>query len=103
MTNKLALPKNLRVYFWDYPSTKLSLKTDRDLIICRLLTNGSWDSIQWLRKQISDNALREWLIVHHGRGLSPRQLRFWEVVLNLPPRQVNLWVQIARNSVWVQR
>lgn len=98
-----SLPKSVRLYFWDYPSAKLSLKTDRDLIIRRLLTSGSWDSIQWLRKRVSDGDLREWLIAHHGRGLSPRQLRYWELMLGLPARRVNRWVQTARNSPWGQR
>lgn len=103
MTSKLSLPESVRSYFWDYPSAKLSLKTDRDLIIRRLLTSGSWDSIQWLRKRVNDNDLREWLIAHSGRGLSPRQLRFWELMLNLPKRQANRWVQVARKSPWEQR
>lgn len=98
-----SVPKSVRSFFWDYPSTKLSLKTDRDLIVRRLLTSGSWDSIQWLRRHVSDHDLREWLIAHRGRGLSPRQLRFWEVVLDLPARQVNRWVQVARKSPWGQR
>jgi len=103
MTVNSSLPKNVRSYFWDYPSAKLSLKTDRDLIIRRLLTSGSWDSIQWLRRHINDHDLREWLIEHRGRGLSPRQLRFWELMLDLPARQVNHWVQVARKSPWGQR
>ncbi|MCC6300335.1 MAG: hypothetical protein IT314_13655 [Anaerolineales bacterium] len=98
-----SLPKSVRSYFWDYPSAKLSLKTDRDLIIRRVLVSGSWDSIQWLRRHVSDGDLREWLITHRGRGLSPRQLRFWEVVLDLPSSRVNRWVQTARNSVWGKR
>jgi len=98
-----TLPKNVRAHFWDYPFTKLSLKKDRDLVIRRILTSGSWDSIQWLRKQIGDTDLREWLIAHHGRGLSPRQMRFWELILDLPARQVNNWVRAARNTPWGQK
>jgi len=93
----------MRAYFWDYPSAKLSLKTDRDLIIRRLLTNGSWDSIQWLRGQIGDAELRQWLLAHRGRGLSPRQLRFWGLMLNIPARRVDGWVKNSRNNPWGQR
>lgn len=103
MINQLAIPKNVRFYFWDYPSAKLSLKTDRDLIIRRLLTSGSWDSIQWLRGQLGDAELRQWLLAHHGRVLSPRQLRFWGLILDLPKKQVNFWVKTARENIWENR
>jgi len=101
--NLSSLPKSVRAYFWDYPSTKLSLKSDRELIIRRILTSGSWESIQWLRKQIGDVALREWLIAHRGRGLSPRQLRFWALLLDISKRQVNSWVGVSRNNPWGQK
>ena len=95
-----ALPKSVRTYFWDYPNIKLSLKSDRDLIIRRILTSGSWDSIKWLRKTIGDAYLRQWLIEHRGRGLTPRQLRFWALLLDLPTRQVNQWVRASQKMPW---
>lgn len=103
MTVTPSLPKSVRVYFWDYPSVKLSLQTDRDLIIRRILTSGSWESIQWLREQIGDAKLRQWLLAHRGRGLSPRQLRFWGLWLDIPTRQVSGWVRTSRNNPWGQR
>jgi hypothetical protein len=97
------LPENLLPYFWDYPSANLSLKTDQSLIIRRILTSGSWDSVLWLRSQIGDQTLKEWLIYHRGRGLSPRQLRFWGLILDLPIHQVDMWVQSALETPWGQR
>jgi len=97
------LLKYLKPYFWDYPFSKLSLKTDRDFIVRRVLINGSWDAILWLRKKIGDTEIREWLITHHGRGLSARQLRFWGLIYNLPTRQVNKWVNFAQSAPWGNR
>jgi len=76
---------------------------DKDLVIRRLLSNGSWDAILWLRKTVGDEELREWLVSHHGRGLSPRQLRFWGTLFDLPPGQVTQWVRTAQNGVWGRR
>jgi hypothetical protein len=98
-----SLPENLRPYFWDYSFAELSLKADRNLIIRRVLTSGSWKAISWLRQQIGDSELRKWLIIHRGRGLSPRQLRFWGLILNVSTRQVNAWVRAARETPWGQR
>ena len=98
-----SLPKSLKTYFWDYPFSKLSLSTDRDLVIRRVLSSGSWEAVRWLRKKIGDENLKKWLIAHKGRGLSPRQLRFWELILDLPKRQVNAWVKAARENEWNKR
>ena len=97
------LPKKLRPFFWDYPFARLSITKDRDLIIRRLLSSGSWDAVCWMRRQIGDQTLREWLIAHKGRGLTPRQLRFWGVIYDLPVRQVNSWVRAAQNGIWGNR
>jgi DNA-binding transcriptional ArsR family regulator len=97
------LPSWLSIFFWDYPFRVLSWKSDRDLIIRRLLTEGSWKAVTWLRKQLGDDGLRDWLIAHRGRGLSPRQLSFWSLILNLPHKQAAGWIQASRNSPWGQR
>ena len=98
-----ALPKSLKRFFWDYSFEDLSWSKDRDLIIRRLLTDGSWESVRWLRKQIGDDSLRRWLITHQARGLSPRQIRFWSLVLGLPKLRVETWAQTARSSPWSKR
>ncbi len=103
MASLESLPKSLKPYFWDYPFSKLSLSTDRDLIIRRILANGSWDAVRWLKRKIGEENLRKWLIAHHGRGLSPRQLRYWELVLDLPKRQVDAWVKAAKETEWNRR
>ena len=103
MQGKRGLPEQLRPLFWDYVFSQLSLTKDKDLIVRRVLSNGSWDAVRWLRKRIGDDELREWLINHRGRGLTARQLRFWGVLYDLPPRQVNQWVKIAQTGVWERR
>jgi hypothetical protein len=102
-TPAVRLPAALREFFWDYSFEKLSWEADRDLIIRRLLTHGSWDALAWLRRTLGDTALRRWLIAHQGRGLSPRQIRFWSLALGLPGRQVDAWTGEARLSPWGQR
>lgn len=103
MASSESLPQTLKPYFWDYPFAKLSLKTDRDLIIRRILSSGSWEAVTWLKKKIGNENLKAWLITHQGRGLSPRQLRYWGLVLELPRREVNNWVNSARENPWGKR
>jgi hypothetical protein len=85
-------------FFWGLFFLSSIYHKDKDLIIRRLLSSGSWDAVCWMRRQIGDQELREWLIAHKGKGLTPCQLRFWGLVYDLPARQVNSWVRAAQNG-----
>ena len=97
------LPKHVQRYFWEYDAASLGWDADRDLIIRRLLAAGDWESLCWLRERLGDAALRAWILAHDGRGLSPRQLRFWQLVLDLPAAKVDAWVAERRQHVWERR
>lgn len=90
MSNKL--PARLRKFFWEYNFSHLSWKADRDLILARVLEFGDWNSLRWLRQRFPDAELRTWLIERRGADLSARHLRFWELILKLPHRQVSAWI-----------
>ena len=97
------LPELLRPLFWDYGFARLSWERDRDLIIGRILAVGSWDAVQWLRAHVSADELHDWLQRRRGAGLSRKQLRFWQLVLDLPTSQVDAWLADPTRTVWDQR
>lgn len=97
------LPKRLKRFFWDYDFGRMSWKTDRDLVIARILAVGDWDSLKWLRRRVSDDELREWLRHRRGAGLSNRHLRYWELMLDLPRREVNGWLADPARQAWEGR
>ncbi len=97
------LPPLLRDLFWDYDFAALNWQDDRDLITMRVLASGSWDAVTWVRSRLRDHALREWIEQHQGRGLSPQQLRFWELILGLRHRQVNIWLAREERQIWDKR
>lgn len=101
--NEIDWPPVVQSLFWEYDTTDLEWEADRDLILRRILTEGSWDAVQWLRDRIGDAALRRWIEARSGGALSPRQLRFWELVLDLPSDRVDEWVNTRRDSVWENR
>jgi hypothetical protein len=100
---KHSLPDRLRPFFWDYDFDALNWGEDRDLIIKRILASGDWNAITWLRSHIGDDSLKAWIQQHQGGGLNPRQLRFWELVFEIPHRQVNAWLSMERRSIWEKR
>ena len=82
------LPEFLREYFWDTDFSRLTWDLQRDFIMRRVLQVGSWVVVCWLRGEVGDEALGAWIEAHEGGGLSPRQLRFWGLVLDLPEDEV---------------
>jgi hypothetical protein len=99
----VRLPRRLRVLFWDYDFGRLTWEADADLIIGRILAAGDWEAVRWLRLRLPKPAMREWLGRRRGAGLSARQLRFWELILGLPRREVNGWLSDSGRQVWEGR
>lgn len=97
------LPAKLRALFWDYDFAALRWEDDRDLIIGRVLIAGTWEAVTWLRSRLGDRALRDWIERHQGRGLSPQQLRFWELIVGLPHHQVSHWLAAEGREIWQER
>jgi hypothetical protein len=100
---KSKLPSLLRPFFWDYDFDSLSWEDDRELVIARVLSSGDWNALIWLRNHAGDHFLRKWIERHQGSGLSPQKLRFWELVLGLPHRQVNTWLAAEGRKIWGKR
>jgi hypothetical protein len=97
------LTENLQRYFWDYDPGSLSGKLSRHTVVTRLLQEGGWDAVQWLRESVGDEYLRTMIISRRGRGISPKRLRFWELVLDLPHEQVDAWVAAQQANPWYRR
>jgi hypothetical protein len=101
LTNGLA--PELKSLFWEYDFQSLSWERDGHFITKRILTHGGLWAWDWLRDQIGDAALREWLLNNNGAGMEPRRLRYWELILDLPDQEVNRWVSLQTNTPWGKR
>lgn len=91
------LPKHLKRYLPGYAFGSLRWPDDQHLVIAEVLAKGDWESITWLRKELTAEELAAWIRQREGRGLSVRQLRYWELVLDLPHREVNRWIERIRS------
>ena len=98
-----TLPAPVKALFWDFASSSLRWDHDRELIVSRILASGPWQTVQWLSQKAGDKAIRSWIEEHEGRGLSPRQLRFWQLVLDIPAYRVDQWLRNERRQVWDHR
>lgn len=98
-----GIPSELHRLFWDCDPGALHWEEHRDFIVRRVLVEGGWSELSWLRRRLGDRGLAGWLKAQGGGRLSPRQLRFWQVVLDLSPETVDPWVERARRGPWADR
>lgn len=94
------LPDRWRPFFWDCAFDGLDLSLHREFVIGRILSEGDWDAVIWLRRSVGDALLRAWIERRQGKGLSPQQLRFWELILELPTIEVDRWLTARKEQVW---
>jgi hypothetical protein len=97
------LPAAFREYFWEYSAEDLTWERSRHTIVLRLLQSGGMNAIAWLRCRMSDAEIREFIERRQGRGISPRRLRFWALVLGIPRERVDGWIVSAQHNPWHQR
>lgn len=103
LSGSQPLPAQVQPLFWDYDFRSLTWDEDRDLMIARVLSVGDWDAVTWLRRRAGDLLLRRWLQERRGGGLSAQRLRFWELILGLPHRQVNGWLAAPGRLIGEER
>lgn len=97
------LPRFLKPLFWEYDFQKLTWPESRHTVIGRVLSAGQWRHIQWLRRQVGDEELRTWIMERRGRMLTPRQLTYWQLVLDLPAKTVKAWLDSPERRIWDRR
>lgn len=97
------LPEELRRYFQEYDGRRLSWEESRPTIVGRLLEAGGWDAVQWLRAHLGEEELTGFIQRRGGRGISPRRLRFWGLILDIPRDRVDRWIAAQQAEPWGQR
>jgi hypothetical protein len=93
----------LKDLFWDCDGRHVTLASDPDFVVGRVLSAGTWKQVRWLRRRVGDAALARWIRARKGRGLEPRQLRFWQLILHLPKRTVDAWLARPERQTWDRR
>lgn len=101
--SRSLLPDPVKKLFWDLDPRSLRWERDQEMIIGRVLASGPWETVKWLRSAAGDEAIRGWIEPHEGRGLSPPQLRYWQLVLDIPRRRVDAWLKSEGRQVWDRR
>ena len=99
----VQLPPDVRRLLYDCDPDQVRWEQHGGFLIDRILSEGGWDAIRWLRDVAGDAALRARLVETKGRRLSPRQLRFWQLLLDVPEHVVSAWLADPARSIWDRR
>lgn len=97
------IPDHLHDLFWEYDISDLNWDQYGDFVIRRVLSHGSWGQICWIRDEVGDQKISQVIMENEGRSLSPRQLSFWQLILELPDADVERWLRDARRQIWDRR
>jgi hypothetical protein len=97
------VPTSFHRFFWDHDASKLRWSKHRDFIINRLLSNGDTKAIRWVLEQTGAEALRDWIISGKGRDLSPRQLAWWQLILDIPAKAISRLLSDPSRLTWDHR
>lgn len=99
----MTLPPSIAALFWDFDERVVDWDRHRDLVIGRVLSQGSLEDMQWVRRQAGDEELRAWIRRARGRVLSRSQLRFWQLLLDLPEEEVVDMLADPARQIWDRR
>ena len=100
---KIELPECVTRLLWDTDPRGVTWEAQRDVLIGRVLVHGEWDAIRWLRAAAGEVAIRDWIVATRGRRLSRPQIRFWQLLLDLPEDLVRTWLDLPERQVWDNR
>lgn len=103
MRGAVELPEGVIRLLHDCDPSRVRWEEHRDFLVDRVLGEGDWETIRWLRRTAGDAVLRERIVSTEGRRLSPRQLRLWQLLLDLPEAEVTRWLRDPRRQVWDKR
>ncbi|MCS7273488.1 MAG: hypothetical protein NZ550_04990 [Fimbriimonadales bacterium] len=77
----------------------LSPEKHQNYICLRIIEHGDLEALRWMLRYYGKRRIREWLVAR--RGLSPRALHFWRLVLNIPKRTVDEWLRTCPEPLWI--
>jgi uncharacterized protein DUF6922 len=99
----LELPESVTSLLWDTDPGAVTWEAHRDFLVGRVLAHGDWNALCWLRKAAGDEAIRAWVVATRGRRLAREQIRFWQLLLDLPEPLVQGWLDLPERRVWDER
>ena len=78
-----SLPDSVTRLLWDVDPSHIDLDRDRALVLERVMTRGTWEAMQWLRRTYAREVLADFVLTMGARKLPPRDLAYWALVADV--------------------
>lgn len=80
---KSPLPESVVRLCWDVDPETIDPRRDRDYLMERVMSRGTWEAMCWLRASYDVEVLRDFM-ERRGARLSPRDRAYWSLIAGLP-------------------
>ncbi|GAB4218620.1 MAG: hypothetical protein Fur009_0200 [Candidatus Microgenomates bacterium] len=97
----MKIPKYLYIYFWDVDVKKLDPKKHPYFIIARLLDKGNIKAVRWVRRNFSEEEIKETLKKY--RDFSLKSAYFWSLIYKVDSSQIKCLQEpyrTMRKTLW---
>ena len=78
------VPEFVARLLWDVDVGAIDLDRDHALIFEHVMTRGTWEAMQWLRRRYPRETVVGFLCSRAVRALSARDLAYWALVYDVP-------------------
>lgn len=80
-----GLPESVIRLLWDVDAAALDLELegDRNLVLERIMSRGSREAMRWLRAQIPQHVIADFVRIHGRAKLAPRELAYWALICDV--------------------
>jgi len=92
--------KKLKHFFWEYDLKELDPIADEYLILKKVLMYGSVKDLKNFIGIFGKKKVKDFLLKTKGKGIDKRRLRFYEVIFDLPKREVDHWLKDPIRKIW---
>jgi hypothetical protein len=78
-----SVPECVARLLWDVDPESIDPAGDRDYVMERVMSRGTWEAMRWLRATYTVHEMADFLR-RRGTRLSPRDRAYWSSIAGLP-------------------
>ena len=91
------IPKDFYPWFWDTVPDKISLKDNKNYVICRLLNKGNIEQIKWLLMTYTDEEIKDTAL--HARDFHPAIANYLKDKFHLKKEDMTFY-KMHVDAIW---
>lgn len=91
-------PAGRGIPFWDADPAALDVRRHRDYVIERILEDGDFPEIRWMRETYAAGEIVR--VLKEARGISERSANYWSLTYDVPAEEIACLNKPSRRIPW---